>query len=74
MFETASEEEYLRAHKIAQDFGVDAWYRGSGQEYRIIDVLRGRTEPLIVPLDFPDAPDVSDPEAALNATLADLRH
>jgi imidazolonepropionase-like amidohydrolase len=74
MFETTSEEEYLRAYKIATDFGVDAWYRGSGQEYRIIDVLRGRTEPLIVPLDFPDAPDVTDPEAALNASLADLRH
>jgi len=74
LFETGSEEEYLRARKIAEQFGVDAWYRGSGQEYRIIDVLRGRTEPLIVPLDFPDAPDVSDPEAALNASLADLRH
>ena len=51
-----------------------AWYRGSGQEYRLIDVLSGRNDPLIVPLDFPDAPDVTDPEAALNATLQDLRH
>ena len=74
LFETTSEEEYLRAYKLAADFGVDSWFRGSGQEYRIIDVLRGRTEPLIIPLDFPDAPDVDDPEAALNATLADLRH
>ena len=74
LFETSSEEEYLRAHKLAADFGVDPWFRGSGQEYRILDVLRGRTDPLIVPLDFPDAPDVDDPEAALNATLAELRH
>ena len=74
LFETSSEEEYLRAHKLAADFRVDPWFRGSGQEYRIIDVLRGRTDPLIVPLNFPDAPDVDDPEAALNATLADLRH
>jgi len=74
LFETGSEEEYLRAFKLASDFGVDAWFRGSGQEYRIVDVLRGRTEPLIVPLDFPDAPDVDDPEAALNATLGQLRH
>ncbi len=74
IFETTSEEEYLRAHSIAADFGITAWYRGSGQEYRILDVLRGRTEPLIVPLDFPDAPEVDDPEAALNASLADLRH
>jgi len=74
LFETGSEEEYLRAHKIATDFGIDPWFRGSGQEYRIVDVLRGRSEPLIIPLSFPDAPDVDDPEAALNASLADLRH
>jgi len=74
LFETRSEEEYLRAHKLAADFGLDPWFRGSGQEYRILDVLEGRTEPLIIPLDFPDAPDVDDPESALNATLAELRH
>jgi len=74
LFETGSEEEYLRARRIAGEFGVVPWFRGSGEEYRIIDVLRGRTEPLIIPLSFPDAPEVSDPEAALNTTLAELRH
>ncbi|MDT8368319.1 MAG: amidohydrolase family protein [Longimicrobiales bacterium] len=74
VFETRSEEDYLRATKLAETYALDAWYRGSGYEYRIIDVLEGRTEPLIVPLDFPDAPDVSDPEEALNASLAELRH
>ncbi|MEJ2540688.1 MAG: amidohydrolase family protein [Gemmatimonadota bacterium] len=74
IFETRSEEEYLRGYAIAQEFGVTPWFRGSGQEYRIVDVLRGRTDPLIVPLDFPDAPDVDDPEAALNAELGELRH
>lgn len=74
LFETGSEEEYLRAHRIAGEFGVTPWFRGSGQEYRIVDVLEGRTDPLIVPLDFPDAPDVDDPEAALNTSLAELRH
>ena len=74
IFETGGEEEYLRAHSLASDFGIQAWYRGSGQEYRIVDVLQGRTDPLIVPLDFPDAPDVGYPGAALDASLADLRH
>ncbi len=74
VFETQSEEEYLRAYRMAADYGIDPWFRGSGQEYRIVDVLRGRSDPLIVPLNFPDAPDVSDPEAALNVTLAELRH
>ncbi len=74
LFQTDSEEEYLRAFKLAADYKLTPWFRGSGQEYRLLDVLKGRTQPLIVPLSFPDAPDVTSPEAALNATLAELRH
>jgi imidazolonepropionase-like amidohydrolase len=73
-FETGSEEEYLRAYKLAQEYKLTPWFRGSGQEYRLIDVLKGRTQPLVLPLSFPDAPNVSSPEAALGASLADLRH
>ena len=73
MFETTSEEDYLRAYKLATDYKLTPWFRGSGQEYRLIDVMKGRTQPLI-PLTFPDAPNVSSPEAASNVTLADLRH
>jgi imidazolonepropionase-like amidohydrolase len=74
LFETGSEEEYLRARKIAADYKITPWFRGNGYEYRVVDVLKGRTEPLIVPIAFPDAPDVSNPEAALNASLGQLRH
>jgi imidazolonepropionase-like amidohydrolase len=74
IFNTDSEEDYLRAHKLAADFKLVPWFRGNGQEYRLLDQLRGRTNPLIVPLNFPDAPDVSSPEAALNPSLAQLRH
>lgn len=74
IFETRSEEEYLRGRALANDFGLTAWYRGSGQEYRILDVLRESNAPLFVPISFPDSPDVDDPESALNASLAELRH
>jgi imidazolonepropionase-like amidohydrolase len=74
LFQTESEEEYLRAYKLAQEYRLTPWFRGSGQEYRLVDVLKGRTQPLVVPLAFPDAPNVSSPEAALNASLAELRH
>ena len=74
LFETRSEEEYLRAHRIASEFDLTPWFRGSGEEYRIVDVLRGREHPLIVPVDFPDAPEVDNPEDALDASLAELRH
>ncbi len=74
MFETTSEEDYLRGYKLSQEYKLTPWFRGSGEEYRLIDVLKTRTQPLIVPLAFPDAPNVSSPEAAANVTLADLRH
>lgn len=74
LFQTGSEEEYLRAHKLAVEYKLKPWFRGNGLEYRIIDVLKGRTEPLIVPINFPDAPDVGSPEEARNASLAQLRH
>jgi hypothetical protein len=51
-----SEEEYLRAYTLAKDYKLVPWFRGNGMEYRLIDVLKGRTQPLIVPLNFPDAP------------------
>ncbi len=74
LFQTTSQEEYLRAFKLATDYKLTSWFRGSGEEYKLVDLLKGRTQPLIIPLNFPDAPDVSDPEAALGITLAQLRH
>ncbi len=74
LFQTESEEEYLRAARLAADYKLTPWYRGNGNEYKLIDVLKGKNAPLIVPLNFPDAPDVSSPEAALNAPLQAMRH
>lgn len=74
LFQTESEEEYLRAFRIAGEYKLTPWFRGNGNEYKLIDVLKGRTQPLIVPLNFPDAPDVSSPELALNASLSAMRH
>jgi imidazolonepropionase-like amidohydrolase len=72
LVEATSEEDVLRARSIAAEFPVDLWLRGSGEEYRILDALGGT--PLIVPLAFPDAPDVKSPEVALDVGLDELRH
>jgi imidazolonepropionase-like amidohydrolase len=74
LFQTESEEDYLRGFKLATEYKLVPWFRGSGQEYRLLDQLKGRAHPLIVPLNFPDAPAVTNPEAALNASLEQLRH
>jgi imidazolonepropionase-like amidohydrolase len=74
LFEATREEEHLRVRALAAELGVVPWVRGNGHEYKLLDVLGASDVPLIVPLAFPDAPDVATPEDALDASLADLRH
>ena len=74
IFEARSEEEILRGQALAKQYKLNAWYRGSGEEYRIVDVLKASKAPLFIPLNFPDAPNVGDPEASMNASLGELRH
>lgn len=74
IFETRSEEEILRGQALARQFKLNAWFRGNGEEYRILDVLKGSKAPLFIPLNFPDAPNVGDPATAMNASLRELRH
>lgn len=74
LFEARDDDELLRALRIADEFPVTPWIRGSGHEYRILEVLSRRKIPLIIPLAFPDKPEVKTPEDALNRTLEELRH
>ena len=76
LFEARDEHEILRSLKFEyeEDFSVETWIRGSGHEYRILDRLTEVDAPLILPVDFPEAPDVDTPEDALNRDLAELRH
>lgn len=74
LIEANSDEEVLRATRIAAEFDMPFWVRGSGHEYRIADFLQANSVSLILPLNFPDAPDVKAPEDALNENLGSLRH
>lgn len=69
-----NENWFLRANAIAEEFSLPLWVRGSGHEYRRLDAIRATGLPVILPLDFPDAPDVSTPEASVNVSLEALRH
>jgi imidazolonepropionase-like amidohydrolase len=64
----------LRAQKIAREFDLSMWIRGSGHEYRVVHALKGGKDRLIVPLNYPDAPDVDSPEQALDVTLGTMQH
>lgn len=72
VIDTSDELYFLRANQLAAEFGLNAIIRGSGQEYRRLDAIRATGFPVILPVDFPKAPNVATPEAALVASLEDL--
>jgi N-acetylglucosamine-6-phosphate deacetylase len=71
----APNQRYLmRADRWAREFSLPIAIRGNGQEYRRIDSLRQSGRTVIVPVNFPKAPNVATPEAARNVTLQELMH
>lgn len=73
IFESSDEQNFLRAANIAKEFNLKLWVRGSGHEYRRLDLIRAANVPVILPLNFPEAPAVETPEDALNVELAALQ-
>lgn len=74
IFETDSDEEILRAFRIRDEFDIPVWIRGNGHEYKLLDVLSDEDVPYILPLAYPNKPDVDSPEDALDEDVAELRH
>ena len=69
-FAVRSDLDALRALRLAKEFDLDVWLRGSGYEYRRLDDLAGTR--LIVPVTFPDAPQVQSLEDAARVSLRAL--
>ena len=72
----APNERYaLRVNQIVKEFTLPGVIiRGSGREYRRLAAIVAAKHPILVPVDFPKAPDVSTPEAAESVTLQRLQH
>ncbi|UCD38738.1 MAG: amidohydrolase family protein, partial [Fidelibacterota bacterium] len=75
-FLCATEDELasLRAGEIATEFGIPLWVAGNGYEYRRLQALRDMDAFFIIPLSFPEAPEVATLEDELQVSLAELRH
>ncbi|TVR82535.1 MAG: amidohydrolase, partial [Chitinophagaceae bacterium] len=73
-FEITDWLSLLRAQRIADEFNKNYIYVGSGDEYQRLEAIKNTGRPLVIPLKFPDAFDVSDPFDALNVSLADMMH
>ena len=66
--------EVLQAARIAREAGVDATIVTAGDEYKRVAQVAATGRSLIVPVAFPDAPEVADESAALDTRIEELRH
>jgi len=64
----------LTADKIGDEFDTQFILATSGDSYQRADLIAATDATLIVPLDFPDAPEVADALAANEVSLAELKH
>ena len=66
--------DVLRIAKIGKEFGINYIIKSGGDDYKRINEIKALNLPLILPLNFPKAPDVEDPIDAENVALSTLKH
>ncbi|MCK5127047.1 MAG: amidohydrolase family protein [candidate division Zixibacteria bacterium] len=64
----------LRAKSLLDEFGLTASVIASGREYCHINDVKEFASKLILPLDFPEMPEINTFADELDVTLAQLRH
>lgn len=73
MFELEDELDVARTLRLADEFKLRLALRGSGAEYRVAGQLAKAKVPVVLPLDFPDVPEVEIPEKAIDVQLHQLQ-
>lgn len=74
VFEVTNKLDIMRADKLGNEFGINFIVKGTGDEYQALNDVRNTANSLIIPLNFPEAPDVKDPYDAIPVTYTTLRH
>ena len=73
IFETENLLDALRADKIGDEFGIQYTIVGSGDEFERISDVQKTYANFIIPINFSDAFDVSDPLLTEQISLRDMR-
>ena len=74
IFEAGDKWNDLRADRIGDEFGVQYIIKGGNNEYQRIKDMASTKATFIIPLNFPQAQDVEDPNDARFVSLGDLKH
>ena len=64
IFEVSDKWSVFRANKIASEFGIQYIFKAGGNEYQRIDEIKAIKSSFILPINFPQAMDVEDPNDA----------
>lgn len=74
IFEANDKWNAIRANRIANEFGTKYIIKTNGNEYQRIADIASTGSTLIVPINFPLAMDVEDPNDARFVSIADMKH
>jgi len=73
IFEANDKLSSLRVAKIGKEFGINYLIKGSGNEFERIEEIKKTGATYIIPLNFPDAYDVSDAYLAQQVSVSDMK-
>lgn len=71
---TENETAAMRSIDYAKEFDLQLWLLGSGYEYRRLSEISAAKPFIVVPLHFPEKPDITNPHRALQYTIQQLKH
>jgi imidazolonepropionase-like amidohydrolase len=72
LFDVTDEHTALRAARIAREFELESMLLGSGQEFRRLEAIAATGLGVIVPLSYPDRPQVSSLLEAGDVSLREM--
>ncbi|WP_291115657.1 amidohydrolase family protein [Flavobacterium sp. UBA6135] len=73
IFNAGDKLNALRAATIGKEFGVNYLIKGSGNEFERIEEIKKTGATYIIPLEFPEAYDVSNSFLAYQVSLTDMK-
>ncbi len=74
IFDANEKWNALRADKIGDEFGVQYIIKAGGNEYQRIPEIAATKATFILPVNYPQAMDVEDPNDARFVALSDMKH
>jgi imidazolonepropionase-like amidohydrolase len=74
IMEVSNWQQALTLHEVAQEFGTQYLIKTGDDAYQRAPELAATGASLIVPVIFPDTPEVADPFVADDVSFSDLKH